>query len=152
MIIVPGPSVRHHSFFSLALVSLPILLLVGASISATEPVHSLLRSVLFVPLAAFRAQHPLPVVAERSHRRRDTHLAVSARQTKGVTRTELEAIIQGAARESGLDPALIKAVISAESQFNHREVSPAGACGLMQLMPGTAHLLSVKDIFDPEQN
>jgi soluble lytic murein transglycosylase-like protein len=60
--------------------------------------------------------------------------------------------IQKAARENGLDPLLLRAVIQAESQFNPYDISPAGACGLMQLMPRTAKLLNVTDIFDPEQN
>jgi soluble lytic murein transglycosylase-like protein len=63
-----------------------------------------------------------------------------------------EAIVQKAARETGLPANLIKAVIEAESRFNPREVSPVGACGLMQLMPSTARVFKVKNIFDPEEN
>lgn len=47
---------------------------------------------------------------------------------------------------------LIKAVIRAESAFNRRAVSRAGAQGLMQLMPGTAEFLGVDDSFDARQN
>ncbi len=61
-------------------------------------------------------------------------------------------IISKAANKFGLDSALIKAVIKAESNFNHRAVSSMGAQGLMQLMPKTAYALSVDDSFHPEKN
>ena len=60
-------------------------------------------------------------------------------------------IIQAAARK-GVPPALVKAVIAAESAFNSRAVSVAGAQGLMQLMPATAASLGVRDAFEPGQN
>jgi soluble lytic murein transglycosylase-like protein len=61
-------------------------------------------------------------------------------------------LIFQAADKFKLDPALIKAIIKAESNFNHKAVSPAGAQGLMQLMPATAMELNVKDSFHPEKN
>jgi soluble lytic murein transglycosylase-like protein len=61
-------------------------------------------------------------------------------------------IIREAAAQYDLDPELIRAVMRAESAFNPLVVSPAGAQGLMQLMPGTAHSLGVQDPFDPFQN
>jgi soluble lytic murein transglycosylase-like protein len=51
-----------------------------------------------------------------------------------------------------IDPALIKAIIMAESGYNPRAVSKKGAKGLMQLMPETAEELGVEDIFNPRQN
>ncbi len=51
-----------------------------------------------------------------------------------------------------MDPALIKAIIMAESGHNPKAVSKRGAKGLMQLMPITAKSLGVKDVFDPEHN
>lgn len=63
-----------------------------------------------------------------------------------------DGIINSAAAKWGVDPALIKGVIKAESGFNANAVSRSGAQGLMQLMPGTARSLGVNAPFDPEQN
>jgi hypothetical protein len=60
--------------------------------------------------------------------------------------------IEKAARKYDLAPKLIRAVIRAESNFQADAVSPAGAQGLMQLMPATAGELGVTNAFDIEQN
>jgi hypothetical protein len=65
---------------------------------------------------------------------------------------ELERLIAKYARLYGVDHSLIRAVMRHESGFNSQAVSPKGAQGLMQLMPGTAALMGVRDPFDPEQN
>jgi soluble lytic murein transglycosylase-like protein len=59
--------------------------------------------------------------------------------------------IEAAAARHGLDPALLKALIRQESNFDPSAVSPAGATGLTQLMPGTAAALGVRDARDPVQ-
>jgi hypothetical protein len=60
--------------------------------------------------------------------------------------------IEEAAQKYTIPVAFIKGVIKVESNFSYRAVSKAGAQGLMQLMPGTARALGVKDSFDPRQN
>jgi soluble lytic murein transglycosylase-like protein len=61
-------------------------------------------------------------------------------------------IIVRVADHHEVDPALIKAIIMAESGYNPRAISEKGAKGLMQLMPATAEALGVEDSFNPEQN
>jgi len=60
--------------------------------------------------------------------------------------------IRSAAKVSGVNAALLRAIIHAESGFNARALSYKGAQGLMQLMPGTASDLGVGDAFDPAEN
>lgn len=61
-------------------------------------------------------------------------------------------IIDLASRTHGVEPALVHAVVSAESGYNPGAISKAGARGLMQLMPDTAKRYGVSDIMDPAQN
>jgi soluble lytic murein transglycosylase-like protein len=65
---------------------------------------------------------------------------------------QYEQLIANAASEHQLDPALIRAVIHAESAFRPAIISRKGAIGLMQLMPDTAVYLGIKDASSPEQN
>ncbi|KFN38083.1 hypothetical protein KN63_06350 [Smithella sp. F21] len=71
---------------------------------------------------------------------------------KQINIRDYDKIITQAAAKFNLDAALIKAVIKAESNFNHKAVSRAGAKGLMQLMPQTASSLNVDDVFHPGNN
>jgi soluble lytic murein transglycosylase-like protein len=67
-------------------------------------------------------------------------------------RAQFNSIIDEAARTLNLDPALLNAVITAESGYNPQARSPKGAMGLMQLMPDTASRYGVTDPYDPAQN
>jgi soluble lytic murein transglycosylase-like protein len=63
-----------------------------------------------------------------------------------------DTIVNNAAIIYGVDPALIKAVIKTESDFDPYAVSNKGASGLMQLIPDTATRFGVTDVFDPKAN
>jgi soluble lytic murein transglycosylase-like protein len=65
---------------------------------------------------------------------------------------DLQSIVSAASNQHQIDADFIASVIHAESANNPRAVSPKGAQGLMQLMPGTAGKLGVKDSFDPADN
>jgi soluble lytic murein transglycosylase-like protein len=65
--------------------------------------------------------------------------------------SQYDALIQAAAQRNGVDPALLKALVRQESNFDPNAGSPAGAQGLTQLMPGTAAALGVTDVHDPAQ-
>jgi soluble lytic murein transglycosylase len=72
---------------------------------------------------------------------------VSPKQLSLIMRT-----IDKSAEKFDLEPALVKAVIKTESDFDPMAVSPAGAMGLMQLMPQTASRWSVSNPMDPVEN
>jgi hypothetical protein len=73
----------------------------------------------------------------------------------GTVRLNLDsyaAEVRAAALEYGVDEAVVRAIIHAESAFRPNAVSHAGAQGLMQLIPATASRFGVSDVFDPNQN
>jgi membrane-bound lytic murein transglycosylase B len=70
----------------------------------------------------------------------------------GFKSTQYDGIIRDMAAKYGVPARLIKSVIQQESQFKPGVTSRCGAQGLMQLMPGTARELGVKNAFDPRQN
>jgi len=69
-----------------------------------------------------------------------------------IPKDRIEPMVQEIAQREGLTPQLLRAVIEKESSYLPCAVSPAGAEGLMQLMPETASGLGVGDPFDPRQN
>jgi soluble lytic murein transglycosylase-like protein len=84
--------------------------------------------------------------------KKDKQLRTRLQFSNAVNPAEYENIIRACADKYGVNASLVKAVIHAESGYNPNAVSPKGASGLMQLMPGTARSLKVGNSFDPKDN
>lgn len=84
----------------------------------------------------------------------DFRVATDANETKTneTDPSRFDAIIEEASALYGVNSALVKAVIQAESRFNPLAVSPVGAKGLMQLMPVIAKEYGAADPLDAKQN
>ena len=99
--------------------------------------------------------YDVPVVASQSLKN-NTPLKQADKNTNADCNKEVECILHPiiikAASRHQIDPALIKAIIMAESGYKIRAISKRGAKGLMQLMPGTAQALGVTDVFNPKEN
>ena len=73
-------------------------------------------------------------------------------ENKTRSKKDYDRIITGKSSKYKIEPAIIRAVITAESNWNPVAVSNRGAIGLMQLMPSTAKDMQVVNPFDPEEN
>ena len=83
---------------------------------------------------------------------RVTAVRRKARYHSGVADLELEQAVDRAAQQHHVQPALLLAVMKAESSFNPTAVSKAGAVGLMQLIPETAIRHGVHNLYDANDN
>lgn len=105
----------------------------------TPPVTTLNGQPIHVPPASLGPLPPMPVAP--------TDVAPMPTAAQGV-----DTLIQTYAAKHNLPTSLVKAVIQTESGGKPRAVSPAGAVGLMQLMPANVREAGISDPFDPEQN
>jgi soluble lytic murein transglycosylase len=69
-----------------------------------------------------------------------------------ASRNQIETLIEKTSHQHRVDPALVRAMVRVESDFNPLALSSAGAMGLMQLMPKTASRFDVRNPYDPAQN
>lgn len=98
------------------------------------------------PIANSRIANPVHAMQPASA------LMAPAPALRPAPKADITAVVKDASGRYQLDPDLVNSVIKAESGFNVRAVSPKGARGLMQLMPGTASQLGVPNAFDAQAN
>lgn len=94
--------------------------------------------------------HASDYLAHQRHLRKKPPVAAIGKAAQ--LKDRISEIVRYASEKHGVDLNLIHAVIATESQYNAKAVSPVGAKGLMQLMPATASIYGVTDLFDPQQN
>ena len=121
------------------------------------------------PSAKSRSRSRSPVVRNDSVSSASTPLVTPTVMTSGLSvsaplantsalrgyttgSTEIDGYLISSGTSNGVDPLLLYSVMHQESSFKSRAISPKGARGLMQLMPGTAVRFGVNNIFDPRQN
>jgi soluble lytic murein transglycosylase len=112
----------------------------GATIYANAPLESATRWIIVRRVRTPPQAARVPVAYPK------------ASAPAAATPTSYDALIRDVADRHGIEYALVKAVIKAESDFNHLAVSPKGARGLMQLMPETAARHMVRNVFVPRDN
>jgi len=104
-------------------------------------------------IASFEVEETPPSpVQEVQQTPQATSTAATPQPVTLGTNVDLDRVVREASARRQLDPDFVNSVIKAESNFYPRAVSPKGAQGLMQLMPGTAAKLGVNDPFDPKAN
>ena len=82
----------------------------------------------------------------------ETSFIGRGRPALSIDRDGAEKLVREAAERHRVDPALVRAVIETESNWNSAAVSRKGAVGLMQLIPMTAQRFGVNDAYSPQQN
>jgi soluble lytic murein transglycosylase-like protein len=99
-----------------------------------------------------------PAILKLSHKPRaiflpaEVSLLGAKRPAMDLNRDGAEKLVREAAERHSVDPALIRAVIETESNWNAGAISRKGAVGLMQLIPTTAQRFGVNDLYSPQQN
>lgn len=106
----------------------------------------------FIPLATVVTRVPHFVERDTPYRPKKVKPAVMPHIASRWTKASIYALVRDTAVRMGVDPPLALGVAQVESGFNPAAISPAGAMGVMQLMPATAITFGVNDPFDPFQN
>ncbi len=119
----------------------------GADLVAAGPqARASVRSVVKADASGGRLVRRLAVVPSPGSTRKDALVEL------GLSPAQIQELAHRLAKQYGMDPLLVQAVIEVESNYDPFAISPKGAQGLMQLMPGTARNLAVRDSFNPLEN
>ena len=138
------------------------MLVVASLIGVLFPVISQAKQAYFL----YQLPDGSRMITDRAVTDKRYTLVRSSRQVTGMGRqaankynrrrvskpNEYESLIRHASDRYGVDVALVKAVIHTESHFNPDATSHKGASGLMQLMPQTAAMYGIRDLYNPKQN
>lgn len=106
------------------------------------------KTVRYVDVAKGQKDNP----EETEAARKTSAYTYTADSAASMKKTKYDEYFKQAAKKYNVSESLLKAIAKAESNFNAKDVSSAGAMGVMQLMPDTAKGLGVEDPFDPKQN
>ncbi|MCC6531373.1 MAG: transglycosylase SLT domain-containing protein [Burkholderiales bacterium] len=118
-------------------------------VMAAEQGHEYARRLLQYVRAQPNTDLPSCLLPERVE---PVHVAVEEPAIEIRGRPEIEALVKQLAPQYAIDPQLVMALISVESGFNPKAVSPKNAQGLMQLIPETAQRFGVQKVFNPADN
>jgi soluble lytic murein transglycosylase-like protein len=118
-------------------------------VMAAEQGHEYARRLLQYVRAQPNTELPSCLMPERVEM---VHVTVEEPDIEIRGRPEVEALVKQLAPQYAIDPQLVMALISVESSFNAKAVSPKNAQGLMQLIPETAERFGVRKVFNPAEN
>ncbi len=118
-------------------------------VMASEQGHEYARRLLQYVRAQPNTELPACLLPDRVE---PVHVVVAEPEIEIRGRPEVEALVKQLAPQYQIDPQLVMALISVESGFNAKAVSPKNAQGLMQLIPETAERFGVKRVFNPAEN
>jgi len=118
-------------------------------VMAAEQGHEYARRLLQYVRAQPNTDLPSCLLPDRIE---SVHVVVEEPAIEIRGRPEVEALVKQLAPQYAIDPQLVMALISVESAFNDKAVSPKNAQGLMQLIPETAERFGVKKVFNPAEN